>query len=151
MNHTAPLRVLGLDRISLCVCSQEHYRAFFSRLSQGLEDEILESSLGRWADTVATYCPGRPSQIVLKLMRKPRREKTLCRWSKLTPAARLGIMKKPTIIKDNLFIHLCNCINIHMNMKLTILFFDSLPCFIILFCAREISQKTSNKISQTNG
>ena len=52
----------------------------FSRLSQGLEDDILESSIGRWADTVATYCPGRTSQIVLKFITKyrDRREKTLC-------------------------------------------------------------------------
>ena len=46
-------------------------QSVFSTLSQGLEDEILESSLGRWADTAATYCPGRPSQIVLKSMTKP--------------------------------------------------------------------------------
>ena len=39
---------------------------------QGLEDDILESSLGGWADTAATYCPGRPLQIVLKPMTKHR-------------------------------------------------------------------------------
>ena len=43
---------------------------YFSTLSQGLEDDIMESSIGRWADTVATYCPGRPSQIVLKSLTK---------------------------------------------------------------------------------
>ena len=52
----------------------------FSRLSQGLEDDILESSIGRWADTAATYCPGQALQISLKCMTKlrNRREQTLC-------------------------------------------------------------------------
>ena len=52
----------------------------FSTLSQDLEDDILESSLGRWADTAAADCPSRLSQIVLKSMTKHRDrvEKTLC-------------------------------------------------------------------------
>ena len=33
------------------------YRAFFSRLSQGFEDDHLESFPGRWADTAATCWP----------------------------------------------------------------------------------------------
>ena len=32
-------------------------QSVFSTLSQGLEDDIVESSLGRWADTTRTYCP----------------------------------------------------------------------------------------------
>ena len=32
-------------------------QSVFSTLSQGLEDDIVESSLGRWADTARTYCP----------------------------------------------------------------------------------------------
>ena len=44
----------------------------FPRLSHGLEDNVLENSIGRWADTVATYCPGRPSQLVLKSITKHR-------------------------------------------------------------------------------
>ena len=54
-------------------------QSVFSTLSQGLQDKFLECSLGRWADTAATYCPGRPSQIVLKSMTKHRDrvEKTL--------------------------------------------------------------------------
>ena len=55
-------------------------QSVFSTLSQCLEDYILESSLRRWADTAATYCPGRPSQIVLKSITKHHDgvEKTLC-------------------------------------------------------------------------
>ena len=61
-------------------------QSVFSRLSQGLDDDSLESSIRRWADTVATYCLGRParsSQILLKSITKhrDRREKTLCRKS----------------------------------------------------------------------
>ena len=57
-------------------------QSVFSTLSQGLEDLILESSLGRWPDTVATYCPGRPTQIAMKSMTKhgDRVEKTLCMY-----------------------------------------------------------------------
>ena len=57
-------------------------QSVFSTLSQGLEDDIFESFLGWWADTAATYCPGRPSQIVLKSITKHRDrvEKTHCTW-----------------------------------------------------------------------
>ena len=37
-----------------------------SYLSQGFEYNILGSSSGWLADTVATYCPGRPSQLTWK-------------------------------------------------------------------------------------
>ena len=47
-------------------------QSVFSSLLRGLEDDILKSSLGRWADTAATYCPGAFSQIVLKSMTKHR-------------------------------------------------------------------------------
>ena len=47
-------------------------QSVFSALSQGLEDEISESSIGQWADTAATYCQGKPSQSVLKSMTKHR-------------------------------------------------------------------------------
>ena len=55
-------------------------QSVISSLSQGLEDDILEISLGWWADTAAIYCPGRPSQNCLKSMTKhcDRVEKTLC-------------------------------------------------------------------------
>ena len=58
-----------------------YIQSVFSRLSQGLEGDILESSLGRWADTAGDYCPGRPLQIVLKFKAKygDRREKMLSR------------------------------------------------------------------------
>ena len=49
-----------------------HIQSVFSRLSQGLEDDILECSLGWWADAAATYCPGRPSEIAMKSMTKLR-------------------------------------------------------------------------------
>ena len=39
-------------------------------LSQGFED-VLGSSSGWLADTVATYCPGRPSQLTWKNITKP--------------------------------------------------------------------------------
>ena len=42
----------------------------FSTLSQGLEDDIFQTSFGWWAVTAASYCPGRCSQIVLKSMTK---------------------------------------------------------------------------------
>ena len=65
-------------------------KSVFSRLSQGLDDDILESFIRRWADTVATYCLGRQarsSQILLKSITKhrDRREKTLCSDARLHP------------------------------------------------------------------
>ena len=40
-------------------------------LSHGFEDNVLGSSAGGLADTVATYCPGRPSQLTWKNITKP--------------------------------------------------------------------------------
>ena len=53
------------------------YRAFFPTLMQGLDDDILESSIRRWADTVATYCLGRQARsslILLKSIKKTSRQ-----------------------------------------------------------------------------
>ena len=41
------------------------------RLYRGFADHDLGSSPGWLADTVATYCPGRPSQLKLKHITKP--------------------------------------------------------------------------------
>ena len=55
-------------------------QSVFSTQSQGLEDDILESSIGHWADTAATYCPCRPMEHSIISSSKPcdRVEKTLC-------------------------------------------------------------------------
>ena len=55
-------------------------QSVFSALSQGLDDDILQSSIGRWADTIATYCPCRPMEYSKMSSSKPcdRAEKTLC-------------------------------------------------------------------------
>ena len=60
-------------------------QSIFSTLLLGLEDDILETSFGWWADTAASYCPGKPAQIVLKSITKHRDrvEKTLCRVTKI--------------------------------------------------------------------
>ena len=42
-----------------------------SYLSQGFEDNVLGSSPGWLADTEATYCPSRPSQLTWKNITKP--------------------------------------------------------------------------------
>ena len=62
---------------------QETLLSVFCTLWQGLDDDILEASFGRWADAAASYCLGMPPQIVLKSMTKHRDrvEKTLCKKS----------------------------------------------------------------------
>ena len=57
-----------------------HLQSVFSALSQGLDDDFSESSIGRWADTAATYCPCRPMELSKMSSSKPcdRAEKTLC-------------------------------------------------------------------------
>ena len=54
-------------------------QSVFSALSQGLDDDFLQSSIGRWADTAATYCPCRPMEHSKMLSSKPcdRAEKTV--------------------------------------------------------------------------
>ena len=61
--------------------AKETLQSVFCTLSQGLDDDILEASVGRWADAAASYCLGMPPQIVLKSMTKHRDrvEKTLCK------------------------------------------------------------------------
>ena len=71
------VRILDAGRLVHCLPLDrrevaKYVQSVFSTLSQGLEDDILESSLGRWADSAATYCPGRPSQMVFKSMTKHR-------------------------------------------------------------------------------
>ena len=80
-DHVFCRSILGsADPRHLNIDNPHNIQSVFSTVSQGLEDDILKSSLARWADTADTYCPGRPSQIVLKSMTKPcdRVEKTLC-------------------------------------------------------------------------
>ena len=40
--------------MQMVVAVPGHVQSVFSALSQGLEDDILESSIGLWADTAAT-------------------------------------------------------------------------------------------------
>ena len=73
------IRHFGLWTIfdGIMLLGNMQYRSFFPRRSQGFEDNHLDSSLGWWADTAATYCPDRLSQLVVKPMTKhqDRREK----------------------------------------------------------------------------
>ena len=47
-------------------CSLSKLQSGASYLSQGFEDNVLGSAPGRLADTAATYCAGRPSQLTWK-------------------------------------------------------------------------------------
>ena len=53
------LQNLANDRLPHSVRRGHQLQSVFSTQSQGLEDDILESSIGRWADTAATHCPCR--------------------------------------------------------------------------------------------
>ena len=52
-------------KMLLCIQSWASY------LLQGFEDNVMGSSPGRLADTVITYCPGRPSKLTWKKITKP--------------------------------------------------------------------------------
>ena len=55
-------------------------QSVFPGLLQGFEDDVLGNSPGWLADTAASYCPGRPSQLTQDNVTKhcDRVEKTLC-------------------------------------------------------------------------
>ena len=63
----------------------DYLQSVFSTLSQGFEDDVLGNSPVWLADTAATYCPERPSQLTQENIAKhcDRVEKTLFRWSQL--------------------------------------------------------------------
>ena len=48
----------------------EEIQSYSSTRSPGFEDENLGSSPGRWAATVANYCPSRPSELEQKFASK---------------------------------------------------------------------------------
>ena len=64
-------RILGQSfNPVFCSSMMEQVQSGASYLSQGFEDKVLGSSPGWLADTVATYCPGRPSQLTWKNITK---------------------------------------------------------------------------------
>ena len=56
----------GYTSCQKCAKQRALLQSGASYLSHGFEDNVLGSSPGWLADTVATYCPGRPSQLTWK-------------------------------------------------------------------------------------